>query len=53
MIFRVVPNHPLNVQPGDIILGYEGVPWKDLIVELMEAELPNYKWWGGYEGTYC
>ncbi|MBK9097732.1 MAG: T9SS type A sorting domain-containing protein [bacterium] len=52
MILRVVNNHPLNLVPGDIILGYEGVPWKDLIVELMNAELPNYDWWGAYEGTY-
>jgi hypothetical protein len=37
MILRVVNNHPLNLEPGDIILGYEGVPWKELIVELMEA----------------
>lgn len=52
MVLRVVNNHPLNLEPGDIILGYEGVPWKDLIVELMEAELPNYDWWGGYDGTF-
>ena len=52
LILRVVNNHPLNLEPGDIILGYEGVPWKDLIIELMEAELPNYGWWGGYDGTF-
>ncbi|MBK7377937.1 MAG: T9SS type A sorting domain-containing protein [Ignavibacteriales bacterium] len=52
MILRVVDNHPLNLEPGDIILGYEGIPWKDLIIELLEAELPNYDTWGGYEGTY-
>jgi hypothetical protein len=52
LILRVVNNHPLNLEPGDIILGYEGVPWKDLIVELMEAELPNFDWWGGYDGTF-
>jgi hypothetical protein len=52
MLLRVADNHPLNLEPGDVILGYEGVPWKDLIVELMEAELPNYDLWGGYEGTY-
>ena len=52
MILRVVNNHPLNLEPGDIILGYEGIPWKDLIVELMEAELPNFDFWGGYDGTF-
>ena len=52
LILRVVNNHPLNLEPGDIILGYEGVPWKNLIDELMEAELPNWDFWGGYEGTF-
>jgi hypothetical protein len=52
LILRVVDNHPLNLEPGDIILGYEGVPWKDLIVELMEAELPNTDHWGGLTGTF-
>ena len=52
MVLRVVDNHPLGITPGDVILGYEYVPWKDLIVELMQAELPNYDWWGGYDGTY-
>jgi hypothetical protein len=52
LVLRVVDNHPLNLEPGDIILGYEGVPWKDLIVELMEAELPNNDHWGGFTGTF-
>ena len=47
LILRVAENHPLNLEPGDIILGYEGVPWKDLITELMDAKLPNSDWWGG------
>ncbi len=40
LVLRVAPNHPLNLEPGDIILGYEGVPWKKLINELMAAEIP-------------
>ena len=47
LVLRVAENHPLNIEPGDIILGYEGVPWKDLITELMDAKLPNSDWWGG------
>jgi len=47
LILSFVNNHPLNLEPGDIILGYEGVTWRDLIVELMEAGLPNYDWWAG------
>ncbi|RPH80468.1 MAG: T9SS C-terminal target domain-containing protein [Nitrospiraceae bacterium] len=40
MVYNVIPNHPLSLQPGDIILGYDGIPWKQLIKELFDAELP-------------
>jgi hypothetical protein len=40
LVLRVVPNHPLGLQPGDIILGYQGVPWKVLVHELLAAGLP-------------
>jgi len=40
LVIRVVPNHPLGLVPGDIILGYEGVPWYQLYEELWAAELP-------------
>jgi hypothetical protein len=40
LILRTVPNHPLGLQPGDIILGYQGVPWKILVHELLNAGLP-------------
>ncbi|MGE5426748.1 MAG: S41 family peptidase, partial [Methylococcaceae bacterium] len=40
LILRVAPNHPLNLQPGDIILGYEGIPWKNLVKELFNAGIP-------------
>ena len=40
MVYSVMPNHPLNLQPGDIILGYHGKPWKQLVHELFDAELP-------------
>jgi len=37
LVYSVMPNHPLNLQPGDIILGYNGVPWRQLIRELLNA----------------
>ncbi len=40
MVYSAMPNHPLNLQPGDIILGYDGKPWKQLARELFDAELP-------------
>ena len=42
LVLRAVPNHPLGLEPGDIVLGYEGVPWKRLVKELLDAELPVY-----------
>jgi hypothetical protein len=40
LVLRTVPSHPLGLQPGDIVLGYEGVPWKRLVRELLDAQLP-------------
>ena len=47
LVLRVVPNHPLHLQPGDIILGYEGVPWKNLVRELLDGGLPMIATTGG------
>jgi len=41
LVLRTVNNHPLGLQPGDIILGYEGIPYKLLIEQLLQAELPG------------
>ena len=40
LIYDVVPNHPLGLEKGDIVLGYNGIPWKNLYKELLAAELP-------------
>ena len=42
LVLRTVPNHPLGLVPGDIVLGYEGVPWKQLVRELLDADLPVF-----------
>jgi hypothetical protein len=41
LVYSVMPNHPLNLQPGDIILGYDGRSWKQLVSEIFDAELPT------------
>ncbi len=46
------PSHPLNLQPGDVILGYNGIKWIDLLNELMEAELPIFPASGGSETAH-
>jgi hypothetical protein len=41
LIYTVAPGHPLGLQPGDRILGYDGRPWGELAAELLAAELPT------------
>ena len=38
-----IEDHPLGLEPGDRVLGYDGVPWKKLYKELLSYELP-VKW---------
>jgi hypothetical protein len=40
LVYSVMSNHPLGLQPGDLILGYDGIPWKKELNDLFEAELP-------------
>lgn len=40
LVIKVSPNHKLGLVPGDIVLGYDGIPWKILYNQLLEAQLP-------------
>jgi len=40
LIIKSLPEHPVGLVPGDRILGYDGVPWKNLYTELIAAQLP-------------
>ena len=40
VVYRAVESHPLGLEPGDIILGYDGVPWKELYPQILAAQLP-------------
>jgi len=53
LVIRAVPNHPLGLAPGDIVLGYDGIPWKILYKELLAAQLPIHKayMWGATEAA--
>jgi hypothetical protein len=47
LVYSVIPNHPLGLQRGDRILGYDGKPWRDLYQELIAEEVPIWPlWWG-------
>ena len=40
LVYRVAPSHPLGLERGDVVLGYDGRRWTDILQELTEAELP-------------
>jgi len=40
LVFKALPNHVLGLEPGDIVLGYDNEPWKNLINDLLVAQLP-------------
>ena len=40
LVYRALPSHKLGLTRGDIILGYDGIPWKKLYKNLLNAELP-------------
>jgi hypothetical protein len=47
LVYQAMPNHPLGLVPGDIVLGYGGVPWTQIYPELLAAQLPLTGWWWG------
>jgi hypothetical protein len=53
LVYKAVWNHPLGLEPGDLVLGYHSVPWKELYRDLIDAELPTTGWyWGGNDYSY-
>jgi hypothetical protein len=40
LVLRSVPDHPLGLEAGDIILGYDGKPWKELYPLLLQMDFP-------------
>jgi hypothetical protein len=47
LVLRTLENHPLGLKPGDVVLGYEGVPWRQIAREFLAAEVPTMALWGG------
>lgn len=52
LVYKTVPAHPLGLEPGDIVLGYEGRPWSELYPELLSFGLPVTGLWGSSASTY-
>jgi len=49
LVYKAVDPHPLGIVPGDIVLGYDGTPWKELYRFLIDAGLPFTG--AGYHGS--
>ncbi|HTY39325.1 MAG TPA: S41 family peptidase [Bacteroidota bacterium] len=45
LVYRVAPGNPLGLAPGDIVLGYEGIPWKQLYKQLIDNGVPVSRSW--------
>ncbi|MCB0291883.1 MAG: T9SS type A sorting domain-containing protein, partial [Calditrichaeota bacterium] len=54
LVYSALPNHPLGLAPGDIVLGYDNIPWKILYKELLSAQLPVHQrsFWGSSERSF-
>ncbi len=51
-VYEVIDNHPLGLEVGDVILGYDGRPWRELYEELIAAELPIAGIWLTSQDAY-
>lgn len=36
LVYKVMPGNPADLRPGDELLGYDGVPWAELLDTVME-----------------
>jgi hypothetical protein len=45
LVYRVADNHPLGLERGDVVLGYDRRRWTDILRELQEAHLPIRRQW--------
>ncbi|HCA41720.1 MAG TPA: hypothetical protein DEP28_00545 [Bacteroidetes bacterium] len=53
LVYKVVPNHPLGLQPGDIILGYDGIKWNTLAHQMLSYQLPVRGLWGSSPSSFA
>ncbi len=40
LVYRVNPDNPAGLAPGDVVVGYDGTPWRDLLDKIDEWKLP-------------
>ncbi|MCP4634611.1 MAG: hypothetical protein GY855_16910 [candidate division Zixibacteria bacterium] len=53
VVTKIADNHPLGLESGDLILGYDGIPWLELYPQLLDAEIPLDGWpWGSTDEAF-
>jgi C-terminal processing protease CtpA/Prc len=53
LVYSAMPNHPLGLEPGDRVLGYDGRPWVQLYQELLAEGVPMWPlWWGSSPSAF-
>lgn len=54
LVYSVVNSHPLGLVRGDIVLGYDRIPWRILVRELINCQLPLklVSWIGSSPSAY-
>lgn len=52
LVYQALPDHPMGLAPGDVVLGYDGRPWAELYPEMLANGLPVTGFWGSSEETY-
>ena len=48
MVDRATPDNPGGLEPGDVIIGYDGASWQDILLEIDSCALPV---WGRTAST--
>lgn len=51
LVYDADSSHPFHLQAGDIILGYNGLPWKDLVKIILDYQLPISTYMGSTEAA--
>jgi len=41
LVYDVVPQHQLELERGDIVLGYDRIPYKNLYKEMLDIQMPT------------
>ncbi|MGF1468833.1 MAG: S41 family peptidase [Sandaracinaceae bacterium] len=44
LVYRVADDNPAGLEPGDVLLGYDGLPWRENAEALEALPLPRCSW---------